>query len=67
MIESDEVITLRFIYGEFLGTLLGDANVKTLGYNVVTELDSLDGYFDGSSDGNLDGLLHEESLVSTDA
>ena len=49
---SDEGIKLGFSDSELLGMTLVDVDVITLGIDVRTELQSLDGLFDGSDDGN---------------
>ena len=43
--------------GKVLGTIIGNVDKITLGVGVVTELDYLDGSFDGSNGGKLEGLL----------
>ena len=45
-----------------LETILGHADVITLGSDVGTYLGSLDGSFDGSNDSKLEGLLLGDSL-----
>ena len=49
-----------------IGTIPGDVDEITFGIDVVIELGSLDGSFDGFNDGKIEGLLIEDSLVSTD-
>ena len=63
---SDEGIKLESTDGKVLGTILGDVYAITLGLNIVSELVSLAGSFDGSNYCKLEGLLLGESLVSTD-
>ena len=52
-----ECIKLGSISGIVLGTILGYADGITLGLDVGTELDYLDGSFDGSNRGNIQGLF----------
>ena len=40
-----------------LGTIIGNVDGNTLGIDVGTEYCSLDGYFDGSNDNDLEGSL----------
>ena len=54
---SDEDIKLGFSGGKVLVTILGNVYRITIGIDVGRELDSLDGYFYGSNDGNLEGLF----------
>ena len=49
-----------------LGTILGYVDRISLGIDVVTEIRSFYGSFDGSNDVKLEFLLLVESLVSTD-
>ena len=46
--------------------ILGNVYVITLGFDVGTDMVSLDESFIGSNYGKLEGLLLVESLVSTD-
>ena len=66
MLGSDDGIKLGSTYGKVLGTKLGSVYGITLDLDVGTELGSLDGSFDASNDGKLEGLLIVDSLVSTD-
>ena len=66
---SNEGIKLGSTDVKFLGTILGIlGNVYgiTLGIDIRTKLGFLDGSFDVSNDGNLEGLLLGDSLRSTD-
>ena len=65
MLGSDEGIKLGSTGVKVLGTILGDADVITLGLDVIIELVSLDGSFDGSNDVNIEGLLLGDSLGYT--
>ena len=65
VIGSDEVIKMVLIYGKLLGTVVVNVDVITFGVDVVTELVSLDGYFDGSNDGKIEGLFIGDSLRLT--
>ena len=49
-----------------LGTILVNVYGITLRIDFGTELGSLYGYFDGSNDGKLEGLLLVDSLGYTD-
>ena len=53
----DEGIKLVYTDGEVIGTILGDVDIITLRLDFVTELGSLYGYFYGSNDGKIEGLL----------
>ena len=53
----DEGIKLGSTDGEVLGTILGDVDVPTLEIDVGTDLVSLDESFDGSNNGQVEGLL----------
>ena len=64
VIGSDEVIKMVLIYGKLLGTVVVNVDVITFGVDVVTELVSLDGYFDDSNDGKLEGLFLSKLLGS---
>ena len=66
MIESDEGMKPELSDDTVLGNILGDIYGITFWIDVVTELCSLDGFFDGSNDGKLDRLLLIYSLVYTD-
>ena len=66
VIVSDEGIKLVTTDSKVLGTLLENVDGITLRLDVGTELGYLDGPFDGSNDGKLEGLLIGESLGSTD-
>ena len=63
---SDKVIKLVCTDGKLLGTILGNVDGIILIMDVRPELSSLDISFDGSNDVKLEGLLHGDSLVSTD-
>ena len=54
---SYEVIKLGLYDGKVIGTILGNADIITLGIDVGTELRSSDGSFDVSNDGKIEGLL----------
>ena len=67
MIGSAEDIKLVSTDGKVHVTIIGNVDVITLGLDVGTEMGSfLDGLFDDSSNGNIEGLLIEDSLGSTD-
>ena len=66
VIVSDEGIKMGSDYGKVLGTILVYIDVITLGIDVGTYLVSLDESFDGSNDGNIEGLFIGKSLVSSD-
>ena len=55
LIGSDEGIKMGISYGKVLGTILGNVDGITFAIDVVTELVSLDVYFDGSNDDKLEG------------
>ena len=57
VIVSDEVVKLGFTHGKVIGTILGNIDVIALGLDVRTDLESLDGSFDGASDRKLEVLL----------
>ena len=63
---SDEGIKLGLFHGKSIGTILGNVDVITLGLDVGTYLDSLDGSFDGSNYSKIWVLLIVDSLGSTD-
>ena len=52
--------------GEVLGSTLGSADRNTIGIDEGTDMDSIDGSFDGSNEVKLVGLLFGEALVSDD-
>ena len=54
---SYELIKLGLSYGGVIFTILGNIYVITLGIDVGTQLGSLDGFFDGSNNGNIENLL----------
>ena len=54
---SDEVIKRWCTDGKVLGTIIGNIDGNTLGIDVGTEYCSLDRYFDGSNDNDLEGSL----------
>ena len=62
---SGEGIKLVYNDGELISTILGDLGGITLGIGVETELFPLDGPFDGSSNGVIEGLLLGDSLGYT--
>ena len=64
MLCSDEGINLELYDGKVLGTILGNVGEIKLFHNFGTELDYLDGSFDGSNDGQLDGTFLGDSLIS---
>ena len=66
MLGSDEDIKLGLSDGKVIGTILGNVDGITLGIDVRTEMDYLDGSFDGSSGSKLEGLFLEFSMESTD-
>ena len=66
VIGSDEGIELGSMDGKVLGTILGNVNVITLATYVVTKFVSLNGFFDGSNDKNLESKLLGESLAFAD-
>ena len=66
MLGSDKGIKLVSNDGKVFGNILGNVNIITLGLDIGTKLDCLDGSFDDSNEGNIAGLLLGESLVSTD-
>ena len=53
-------------YSRVLGTILVNIDGITFGFDVGTELGSVDGSFDGFNDDKLEGLFLGDSLVSTD-
>ena len=57
MIGSDEGIKLVSTDCKVLGAILGDVDGLKFGLNFGTELGSLYGFFDGSKDRNIEGLL----------
>ena len=57
MLGSDEGIKLGSTGGKFIGTILVNLYVITLGLGVGIELSSLDGSFDGSKDVKIEGLF----------
>ena len=63
MFGSDESIKLVLSYGKFLGTILGNVDVITLGIDVGTDLGSLDGPIDCCNYVNIEVLFLGESLV----
>ena len=62
----DESIKLGLSGDKFFGTILLNVYGIILGLDVGTQLDSLDGYFDGSNDGKLECLFLGGSLGYTD-
>ena len=67
MIGSAEDIKLVSTDGKVHVTIIGNVDVITLGLDVGTDMGSfLDGLFDDSNNGNIEGLLIEDSLGSTD-
>ena len=48
------------------GTIIGNVDIITLGLDIGTKLGFLDGSFDGSNEGNIEGLFIGDSLGSTD-
>ena len=66
MLGSDEVIKLRSTGGKVLGTIILNVDEITLRINVGTELGYLDGSFDGSNYGKIEGLLIADLLRSID-
>ena len=65
MFGSDDSIKLGYTDSKLIGTIVGNIYKITLGIDVGTELVYLDGSFDGSNDGNIEGLLINKVLVST--
>ena len=63
VIGSDDDIKLGLSAGKVLGTIFGNVDVITLGFDVVIELGVLDGSFDGSNDGRREGLFICTSMV----
>ena len=63
---SEEGIRLVLSDVKFIGPILGNVCVITLGIDVGTELRFLDGYFYASNYGKLEGLLLGDSLGYTD-
>ena len=57
MLGSNKGIKLISTDGKFLGNILEDDNRITLGQKINRELGSLDGYFDSSIGGKLEGLF----------
>ena len=53
-------------YGKVFGTILGNIDRITLGFDIETEMGFLDGSFDVSNDCKLEGLFLGDSLVLTD-
>ena len=62
MLGSYEVIKLGLSNGNVIGTLLGNVDGITIALDVVTEMGYLDGPFDGSNYGKLEGLLLGDSM-----
>ena len=62
----DKRIKLRSLDGRFLGNILGNVYIITLGLVVGTNMVYLDGSFDGSDDGKLEVLFKIYSLGFTD-
>ena len=60
MIDSDEGIILLISHSKVLVNILEFVYGITLGLDVVTDLGSLDGLFDGSNEGKLYGLLETQ-------
>ena len=67
MLGSDGGIILVSTDGKVLGTILADIDEITLGIDFGTDLLYLDGSFDGSNDGNFEGLFLAGSLRFTDS
>ena len=59
MFGYDEVIKLGSTDGKVLGTKIGNVYGITLELDIGTDLGSLDGYFDASNDGNIEGYSLE--------
>ena len=64
MLGSDEDIKLESTDGNMPCTKIGNVDGITLGINVLTDMSSFDGYFDGSNDGNFLDLLIGGTLWS---
>ena len=62
MLGSDEGIKLGLSGGKAIGNILGNVDVIILGIDVGIEPCSLDGYFGGSNNVNLEGLSLGYSL-----
>ena len=62
MIGSKKCIKLGIYDGKVLVPILGNIDGIRVGFDVGTELSSLDGYFEGSNDDKLEGLLIVDSL-----
>ena len=58
----NEGILLGVSNVKMLGTILVNVYGIAVGIDVRTELESLNGYFDGSNYGNIEGLLIGDSL-----
>ena len=56
---------IGFSYGKVLDTILGNVDRISHGLDIKTDLGSLDGSFDVSNDGNIEGLLLVDSLGYT--
>ena len=54
-IGSDEVIKVGYTDGKVLGTILGNVDGIIIDFDVGTELEYLDGFFDGSTYGSVEG------------
>ena len=65
MIEFNDVLKLGCTEGNFL-TILVNVDGITIWLDVRTELGSLNGFFDGSYDDTIEGLLVGESMRSND-
>ena len=57
VIGSDEGIKLGSTDGKVIGNVIGDVERITVGIDVGTELRPLDGSFDDSNGGSLEGLF----------
>ena len=56
---------MGLFYGKVLGNILGNVYVTTLGFDVGTDLVSVDGSFDDFNYGKVEGLLLGDSLGYT--
>ena len=65
MLGSDECIKLVISDGKVFGALPENVYVITLGFDVGTDIGSLDRYVDGSNFGKLEVFLIGDSLVYT--
>ena len=66
MLGCYELIKLGSTDGKVLDIVLRNVDIITLGIDIGTELGFLDESFDGSNEGNLEGLFLVESMGSTD-